>query len=411
MEKSINRFAYRYVIKRKTPCIIYYEDLSDQQNRVVISIMKHMCAVYPNVLCYKVNYDQSRFVNTNLKSYNSYDVLSFKNGKLKAKVSVFSTSDLHNLFMTVYNDSYLNSIKYLYTILHNQKGMGKDIFHDSYFIPKPSYNINYKHEHINSINVTKNKQHEIPQSTVSNQNKDIYPISNEKIFKYHTKKVKYSNNHNYDINSSIKNVNKRHFPKYQNTNKYFSPLHESDVLYKNTYNKYYESRHLLPHFEPEINLSTHQNITIVENETILNRYRTVDKIINPENQDMTNLARLNTNNTYVNIYKDDFSNNFQNATNSKPLTCSNKSDTRQTLRISFDEHCDNEKFNIPHNKLENSQNMEATDTIKLKCDHKHNYDTINHCKIIKDIKLIRSNNVLDDIICTYENDKEVCSNY
>lgn len=141
MDKSFGSYAYRYLIKRKIPCIIYYEDIFDFSNKIVISVMKEMCKQYPLVLCYKINWYETYNVKLNIDNHTSSDILSFKKNKITCRLKTLSKSELHNLFQTVYNDSVINCLTYYDNILIKEGKITEDYKHEKYDLNSPSYKI------------------------------------------------------------------------------------------------------------------------------------------------------------------------------------------------------------------------------------------------------------------------------
>lgn len=139
MNKEIDHKEYRKCIKRKLPCIIYYEDLYDKNNMDVSLIMKNMCSKYPKVQCHRVIWHLRHINGLEITAETIRDVLCFKLGKQICKVNIFDFIELETLFQTVFNDSVENSLSSFNKILWGQGLLRVGEKHKKFEIDKPSY--------------------------------------------------------------------------------------------------------------------------------------------------------------------------------------------------------------------------------------------------------------------------------
>lgn len=220
MTNSLDYYRYRFNISRKTPCIVFYEDI-DESSQYVILIMENMCAKYPYILCYKVDWSESQIRDKCFPDRKSSDVIYFSEGEIKSIVSAFSSDDLDNLFKTVFNEcveNYKDSFKRLLKKEGKLKDKEIDIFikHD---IKKPSYNIyNDKISYITSIHSINNSKfyQSLENSNISNldtvsKSTEILISKNNKIAKNLFKRNSLDNQDNSSFTNfeskNIENIN------------------------------------------------------------------------------------------------------------------------------------------------------------------------------------------------------------
>lgn len=120
MSHIISYSKYRYIIRRKIPCIIYYDDERYYKNAEILIIMEEMRRKYPLVLYYQVKWLDRPGITNNFGEKRS-NIVCFKNGKKICTVSPYLSSEINNLFKTVYNDCVCNHFKEFNYILVRDK--------------------------------------------------------------------------------------------------------------------------------------------------------------------------------------------------------------------------------------------------------------------------------------------------
>lgn len=151
MSHIISYDDYRYIVNRKVPFIIYFEDPRDAKNLTVIKIMDEMRITYPLVYCYQVKWTERKNKNSRKINKKSDDVICTKNGRKCCQISAFNTDALHNLFKTVYNDCIINYERLFTSSLRNENKITDLFVHQIYYITHPSYDI-LPNKLVNKIN-------------------------------------------------------------------------------------------------------------------------------------------------------------------------------------------------------------------------------------------------------------------
>lgn len=144
MKNFINKFQYRALIARRTPCIIYFHNKVDKYNKEMVLKMDKLCEEFQLVLCYRIDWNESKKLLFPIIEHTFSDVLSFQEGNVTKKVPIVSENEVRNLFMTVFNDCIRNFEAVYKRLLKNEKN--KNIRHKlrEYDLVQPSYNINRK---------------------------------------------------------------------------------------------------------------------------------------------------------------------------------------------------------------------------------------------------------------------------
>lgn len=141
MSQTLKYRDFRKRIIRKLPCIVYFEHKLDPENIKVLKIMEKMKKLYPLVLCYVVKWSHKGIWDKEPNMKKNSDVVCFKNNKIHHIISVYSTSELHLLFKTVYNDSVINHLSSYNKVLLNNKFIDIFYIHKLFYINKHSYEI------------------------------------------------------------------------------------------------------------------------------------------------------------------------------------------------------------------------------------------------------------------------------
>lgn len=132
---------YHFMTSGMMPRILYYDDSRNPKNEEILKIMEEMRNEYPFVLCYQVNWLERKTPNLKRIQRKPSEIVCYKNSKKIFTVSPYNSTELHNLFQSVYNDCVLNFKKHFKAILTTQKNIPKPIIFKLFNISKPSYPI------------------------------------------------------------------------------------------------------------------------------------------------------------------------------------------------------------------------------------------------------------------------------
>lgn len=143
MSHIISYAKYRNIIRRKIPCIIYFDDSRYLKNPEVLEIMSEMRKTYSLVLCYQVIWLERRIKIDRDKIKKQIYVVCIKENKQKCNISPFNIPKLHSLFKTVCNDCVVNFLPDFNKILTREKGIKCPYNHKLYDIKNPIYDIKY----------------------------------------------------------------------------------------------------------------------------------------------------------------------------------------------------------------------------------------------------------------------------
>lgn len=182
MNQCISYAKYLKIIKRKLPSIIYYEYNYDKSNLKTIKIMEDMMEKYPLVLCYRVKWLQKAVKNIEFTTQTHLDVVCFKNNRIKASVAIFSNSELHNLFKTVYNDCIFNCLSAYNRLMLKNRLISTSFIHKMYELPNYSYDITQKYLNKTDqlLKYSNKKKKGIPDGNFTNERK--LKINNNNIY-------------------------------------------------------------------------------------------------------------------------------------------------------------------------------------------------------------------------------------
>lgn len=126
MVELISHSKFKYIIKRKTPCIISIEDKSDHINIDIHRSLEQLSIEFPFVLYYKIRKYDYQLYHNNKSIYNPHKAVCFLNGEIIAVVDGTKYDDLQKLFWKVYYDSCNKNMDGFLHILISENRLPRD---------------------------------------------------------------------------------------------------------------------------------------------------------------------------------------------------------------------------------------------------------------------------------------------
>lgn len=126
MIQLVRHSQFKYLIRRKTPCIISIEDKSDKVNNDIHKSLYSLSFEFPLVLYYKISiFDYIKY-HRSKSIYGPLNAICFWQSKIIHVVDATKSDDLYRLFWKVYKDSCCFNIDGFIKILVFEKRIPKN---------------------------------------------------------------------------------------------------------------------------------------------------------------------------------------------------------------------------------------------------------------------------------------------
>lgn len=117
MEPTIPHTLFKYMIKRKTPCLISILDIGDPININIHNNLYNIRKEFPLVLFYRISMRDYRKYHLSKNIYGPNNVIYFQENNIKAVVDGTNFNDVYKLAWRIYIDSCINNAEGLIQVL------------------------------------------------------------------------------------------------------------------------------------------------------------------------------------------------------------------------------------------------------------------------------------------------------